>query len=137
QTLYDISIKTADYGAVANREAWICAELKYNREPGRFWYVPNGTEERFFLPREYPEKASCDLLFAGTWLDRKGVYYLAEAFEQIAKKLPATKLTIAGCIVSAEEVLKFFSPQAREQVRVIPFLKREEMPAVYAQHDIF
>ena len=46
QTMYDYSIKTADYGAVANREAWICAELKYRRAPGLIWYVPNGVEER-------------------------------------------------------------------------------------------
>ena len=44
QTMYDYSIKSADYGAVANREAWICAELKYNREPGLIWYVPNSIQ---------------------------------------------------------------------------------------------
>ena len=34
QTMYDYSIKTADYGAVANREGWICAELKYKASSG-------------------------------------------------------------------------------------------------------
>ena len=79
---------------------WICTELKYKRAPGLIWYVPNGTEERFFVSREYPEKSSFDLLFAGTWLDRKGVYYLVDAFGLLARKMPTVRLTVAGCSVS-------------------------------------
>ena len=137
QKMYDYSIKTADYGAVANREAWICAELKYKRAPGLFWYVPNGVEERFFVDRDFPEKTSCDLLFVGTWLDRKGVYYLAEAFGIAAKKIPGLRLTVAGCSVGAEKVKEMFAAELRDRVNVIPFVKREDIRAVFAAHDIF
>ncbi len=137
QTMYDYSIKTADYGAVANREAWICAELKYKRAPGLFWFVPNGVEERFFCEREFPEKASCDLLFVGTWLDRKGVYYLADAFGLVAKKIPGIRLTVAGCSVAPETVRGLFAAELRERVNVIPFVKREDIKAIYEGHDIF
>jgi glycosyltransferase involved in cell wall biosynthesis len=137
QTMYDVSIKTAQFGAVANREAWICAELKYGRAPGLFWYVPNGTEERFFLPREFPEKTASDLLYVGTWLDRKGVYYLADAFCAAAKEIPGIRLTVAGCSVGADEVKKLFAAELRERVNVVPFVKREDIAAVYAEHDIF
>jgi glycosyltransferase involved in cell wall biosynthesis len=137
QTMYDYSIKTADYGAVANREAWICSELKYKREPGRIWYVPNGVEERFFIEREFPEKKECNLLFVGTWLDRKGVYYLADAFGLVAKTNSRIRLTIAGCAAPTEQVMEIFAGEARERVSVIPFVKREDIPAVYAGHDVF
>jgi glycosyltransferase involved in cell wall biosynthesis len=137
QKMYDESIKTADYGAVANREAWICAELKYKREPGRFWYVPNGTEERFFIAREFPQKAANKLLFVGTWLDRKGVYYLAEAFALAARKNEALRLTIAGCSVTEAEVKKMFAAEVSDRVAALPFIKREEMVQVYAAHDVF
>lgn len=137
QRMYDQAVETADYGAVANREAWICAELKYKKKPGRFWYVPNGTEERFFIARQYRETTSCELLFVGTWLDRKGVYYLAEAFELVAKKLPGTRLTVAGSSAPADEVKKLFSAEVRECVNVIPFVKREEIAELYAECDIF
>ena len=112
QTMYDYSIKTADYAAVANREAWICAELRYSRAPGLIWYVPNGVEERFFIPREFPEKTACTLLFVGTWLDRKGVYYLADAFGLAAKRIQGLRLTVAGCSVPAEQVKSMFAPDA-------------------------
>lgn len=137
QTMYDISISTADYGVVANREAWICAELKYKRDPGRIWYVPNATEERFFTSREYPDKSPIDLLYVGTWLDRKGVYYLADAFGLVARKIPGTRLTVAGCSALVDTVKHYFAPELRERVRVIPFVSREDIPAVYAAHDIF
>lgn len=137
QTMYDYSIRTADYGAVANREAWICAELKYKRAPGLFWYVPNGVEERFFVSREYPEKSACNLLYVGTWLDRKGVYYLTEAFQIAAVRNARLKLTVAGCSAGAEEVKNMFAREVRDRVRVLPFVKRDEIPALYAAHDIF
>ena len=137
QTLYDYSIKTADYGAVANREGWICAELKYKRAPGLIWYVPNGTEERFFVSREYSEKIATRLLFVGTWLDRKGVHYLADAFDLVAKKMPTVRLTVAGCSASEAEVKDLFAAALRERVNVIPFVPRDDMAAVYAAHDIF
>lgn len=137
QTMYDLAIRTADYGAVANRDAQICAESKYRRKPGLFWFVPNGTEERFFTAREYPEKTQCDLLFVGTWLDRKGVYYLAEAFETLAKNFPGMRLTVAGSSVSAEEVKKMFTAEVRERVAVIPLVKREDAVELYRKHAIF
>lgn len=137
QRMYDESIKTANFGAVANREGWICAELKYGRAPGLFWYVPNGTEERFFVSREYPEAAACRLLFVGTWLDRKGVYYLAEGFAIAARKNLALRLTVAGCSASEGEVKKAFPPEVRDRVKVIPFVRREEVVELYSAHDIF
>jgi glycosyltransferase involved in cell wall biosynthesis len=137
QTMYDLSIKTADYGAVANREAWICAELKYGRDTGLFWYVPNGAEERFFVPREYTEKSRLRLLYVGTWLDRKGIYYLADAFQLLAAKLPSADLTVAGCFSPEGEVRAFFTPEVRDRISVRPFVAREDMPALYAEHDIF
>jgi glycogen synthase len=122
---------------VANREAWICCELKYKREPGRFWYVPNGVEERFFISREFAEKSAMELLFVGTWLDRKGVYYLADAFALLAKKNADVRLTVAGSSVPADEVKRVFSAELREKLTVIPFVRREEILQIYARHDIF
>lgn len=137
QTMYDFSIKTADYGVVANREGWINSELKYGREPGRIWFVPNGTEERFFLNREYADKPDVRLLYVGTWLDRKGVYYLAEAFRILTGKLSSVRLTVAGCVLGEDQVRKSFAPTAQDRLTVIPFIARREMPALYAAHDVF
>ena len=137
QTMYDFSISMADYGAVANREGWILSELKYRHSPGRVWFVPNGVSEEFFQPREFTDFPANRLLYVGTWLDRKGIYYLADAFATLAARSPEIHLTIAGCIVAEEQVKAFFPPEIHHRISVLPFLARDAMPALYAAHDIF
>jgi len=137
QSMFSCAIRTADYGVASNREAWTYSELVHDRDPGRLWYVPNGTEEAFFLKREYTEKTPLQLLYVGTWLDRKGIYYLIDAFRTLIRKKAPVELTVVGCVSSEADVKAFFSPEVRSRVRVLPFVKREDMPAVYAEHDIF
>jgi glycosyltransferase involved in cell wall biosynthesis len=137
QTMHNLAIKTADCGAASNREAWTYPEIKHDCEPGRLWYVPNGVEDRFFTQRDFSHKGTIRLLYVGTWLDRKGVYYLAEAFRFLTQRISDMELTVAGCLCPEDEVKRFFAPEIRCKVRVIPLVRREDMPTVYADHDIF
>jgi glycosyltransferase involved in cell wall biosynthesis len=137
QTMYDVAIKTADFGVASNREAWTYPELKHDCEPARLWYVPNGVEERFFTQSERSNKGTIRLLYVGTWLDRKGVYYLAEAFRFLTQRRSDIELTVAGCLCPEDEVKRFFAPEIRCKVHVIRFVKREDMLRVYVGHDIF
>jgi len=137
QALHTFAIKTADYGVASNREAWTYPELRHNCEPGRLWYVPNGADERFFTTREYDRREMIRLLYVGTWLDRKGVYYLADAFQSLVQRRPNIELTVAGCLCEEQEVKRLFAPDIHSKVRVVPIVKRESMPEIYANHDIF
>jgi glycosyltransferase involved in cell wall biosynthesis len=137
QSMYRWSIRTADYGAIANREGTVYAESCCHHAPGTFCFVPNGVEERFFTHRKYAEKSPAALLYVGSWLDRKGIYYLADAFRLLASRIPDIRLTMAGCLTSGEIVKGFFAPEVRAQVCILPFVERERMPAIYAEHDIF
>ena len=135
--LYRFSILSADHVAVINWETWTMLQLKYNREIGRVWYVPNGVERQFFIDHDYRDGRALRLLFVGGWLDHKGVYYLRDGFEILAQRNPSLRLTIAGCSVDAETVRQFFPVSIRERLDILPFVPREEMPALYARHDIF
>jgi glycosyltransferase involved in cell wall biosynthesis len=135
--LYRMTILSADHVMVINRETWTMLQLKYNREIGRVWYVPNGVEPQFFFEHEYGDGRALKLLFVGGWLDHKGVYYLRDGFEALAQRIPDLRLTVAGCTVDAETVKQWFSPSVRGRLDVLPFVSREEMPALYAQHDVF
>jgi glycosyltransferase involved in cell wall biosynthesis len=132
-----LAIRTADYGVASNREAWTYPELVHDRDPGRIWYVPNGVGEEFFAERRYQDSTPMRLLFVGTWLDRKGIYYLVDALNILIQKGQAVKLTIVGCLSSEQQVKAFFSPEVQCHVRVLPYVAHEKMPAVYAEHDIF
>jgi glycosyltransferase involved in cell wall biosynthesis len=137
QTMYDLSVRTASYGAVVNREGWICAELKQGRQPGRVRFVPNGVDESFFVHRAYSQDLRPRLLYVGTWVDRKGLYYLAEAFGIVAREYPAASLTVAGCGGAELLVKNSFAQEVQDRICVRPHVKCEDMPAVYAEHDIF
>ena len=136
QTMYRGSIKTADYGVVANEEGRRYAERMCGHK-GRFRLLPNGVEESFFRQREYWERKPIRLLYVGTWLDRKGAFYLAEAFEIAAARVPDLRLTVAGCMLAEEQVRGSFAPATRGRVDVKAFVTRGDMPALYAAHDIF
>ena len=135
--LYRWSIQTATQSIVINWETWTMLQLKYDREIGTVWYVPNGVESHYFIQRDVSEGDGPRLLFAGTWLDHKGVFYLRDGFEEIAKRVPHARLTIAGCSASEEAVKQFFPPSVRDRLDVLPFISRKDMPALYARHDIF
>ena len=137
RALYDCAMRTADYGVASNREAWTYPEIRFDVDPGRFWYVPNGTEECFFIDREYKNAAPLRLLFVGTWLDRKGVYYLVEAFRQVLQRHPHVELTVAGCLCAKETVINSFPSDIRGKIKVLPHIQRDDMLALYADHDIF
>ena len=121
QTMYNLSISTADFGAVANREGWLLSELKYGHPSGRIWYVPNGTNPDFFRPRVFSDSPARRLLFVGTWLDRKGIYYLADSFAELALRLPDITLTIVGCSFSEEVVELLTRAASRSYFRVSCF----------------
>src|SRR5262249_6548054 len=76
--LYRAAIVTAEQAVVINWETWSVLQLKYNREIGKVWYVPNAVECHYFSEREYPDGNALRLLFVGSWLDHKGVYYLRD-----------------------------------------------------------
>src|SRR4029077_20801560 len=112
-------------------------QLKYNRDAGQVWYIPNGVESRFFRQRQHRGGPDLRLLFAGTWLDHKGIYYLRDAFEALASEFPELRLTIACCGAESDTVRSLFTPARRERIDVMPCVPAEEMPALYARHDIF
>jgi|SRR5271168_2107464 len=134
---YRWSMMTADQSIVINRETWSMLQLKYNLDAERVWYIPNGVEPRYFVPREYREGPALRLLFVGTWLDHKGVYYLRDGFEKLVQRLPELRLTIAGSRLDEESIRDWFSPAARDRVDILPFVPTTEMPALYQKHDIF
>jgi glycosyltransferase involved in cell wall biosynthesis len=93
--------------------------------------------ENFFQHREFANSSADRLLYVGTWLDRKGIYYLAEAYTDLASRSPGLQLTVAGCTIPEEQVKACFPAEIHNRISVLPFLARDAMPRLYASHDIF
>jgi glycosyltransferase involved in cell wall biosynthesis len=135
---YRWSFKTADQCIVTNRESLLFLQLRHNLPADRVWFVPNGVGSEFFCERTVSTTTTAPkLLFVGTWIDHKGIYYLAEAFEKVVDSVPSVRLTIAGCIEPEQKVRGYFARGLQDSIDVQPFVSRAEMPKLYAQHDIF
>jgi glycosyltransferase involved in cell wall biosynthesis len=132
-----LSIKTADHALCVGREVWTILQLKYNLDPGQVTYSPTGVDERFFIEREYTQAPLARLLFAGTWLDQRGIFYIRDALRSLARRLPGLRLTIAGCGSDVESIRDFFDPELRPLVEIISMVPSDRMPALFAQNEIF
>jgi glycosyltransferase involved in cell wall biosynthesis len=131
------SIKTADHALCVGREVWTILQLKYNLDADQVTYSPTGVEERFFIRRECSQAPGTRLLYAGTWLDQRGIYYLRDALRNLAARLSGWRLTIAGCGSDVEPIKNFFDPELRPLVDVVSMVPSGEIPSLFAQNDIF
>jgi glycosyltransferase involved in cell wall biosynthesis len=129
------AILTADGAHAYSRDVWTLLQLKYNLDAERTAYIPNGVEERFFLPREYRAGSAIRMLYAGSWLDQRGIFYIREAMEKVVAQAPGVKLTIAGGGVPAEVIEKFFGERLRGNIEVREVVPAEKMQELYAEHD--
>ena len=130
------SIRTADGAHTFSRDVWTILQLKYNLDSDRVAYIPNGVEERFFLSREYERKQPLRLLYVGTWLDQRGIFYLREALPRVFRERPGMRFTFAGPGAPAEEIQRFFGSEIAARLDILPTVPWERMPQLYAEHDI-
>ncbi|HUL35282.1 MAG TPA: glycosyltransferase family 4 protein [Candidatus Eisenbacteria bacterium] len=135
--LYRGAIRTADGAHAYSRDVWNLLQLKYNLDADRSRYIPSGVEPRFFLPRRYEIRGPLKLLYAGTWLDQRGIFYLRDALATLAERIPGITMTFAGCHCPPEVVQDFFGPELAQTVIVHPTVPSGEMQALFASHDIF
>jgi len=131
------SIRTANVCHTLSRDAWNCLELEYNVPPERNVYIPMGVESRFNVPRSYEQSGPLKLLYAGTWLDQRGIFYLREALESLSARLPGITMNFAGCGCPPEVIQTFFGPKLASTIVVTPVVESGKMHELYATHDVF
>src|SRR5271157_230164 len=134
---FDWAIRTADVAHCFSRDVWTLLQLKYDLDPDRVAYIPNGVASRFFLQRDYHPARPLRLLYAGTWLDQRGIFYLREALPRIFNERPNLRMTFAGPCVPASEIRSFFGEACAARLDILETIPWENMPQLYADHDVF
>jgi glycosyltransferase involved in cell wall biosynthesis len=108
---------------------------RYGVAPDVVRCIPHAVGDTFYQPaRETREPRQ--LLFAGTWIVRKGVDVLAPALDRAVGELPDLEIVIAGTIVPAETVAAALTPRVRERTEIRPTLTDTEFRQVYAQSSL-
>ncbi|HET7150993.1 MAG TPA: glycosyltransferase family 4 protein, partial [Candidatus Acidoferrum sp.] len=131
------SIRTADGIHAVCRDVWAVLQLKYNVDSDRVAYIPSGVEPRFFIPRQYKAGEPPRLLYAGTWLDQRGIFYIRDALKKVRMQLSGLEMTFAGCGVPSETINEFFGPELEGCIEIRPTVPAGGMQELYAEHDIF
>ena len=113
--------------------------LKRKLRPSRIHQINNGVHPKFLaiehLPR--PSAAPMHLIFVGSWVDRKGVCELADAFTRLCLKRSDVRLVIAGSGVSTAEVASHFPAFARTSLDIYPSITRAALASLLAHADVF
>lgn len=99
--------------------------------------VQNGVAPTFFDNQRVVPLRERSILFVGSWLERKGNFILAEAFDKLHNRDPKISLTLMGTGFFESEVLACFSPSSRSSVRVMPRADDAQLRDAYYSHSIF
>lgn len=135
--IYGWAIRTADGAHAVSRDIWNILQLNYDLGHERTAYIVSGVDARFFLPRRYDATGPLKLLYAGTWLDQRGIFYLRDALEVLAAKIPGITMTFAGCNYPEEAIRAFFGPRLASNIVITPVIPSERMQELFAGHDVF
>jgi glycosyltransferase involved in cell wall biosynthesis len=135
--LYRCAIRNADGAHTYSRDVWNILQLNYNLDSDRTAYIPNGVEPRFFLPRRYDSSGPLKLLYAGTWLDQRGIFYIREALERLVPQLPGMTMSFVGCGCPPETIENFFGTKLASAIVVQPVVPSGQMHELFSSHDIF
>ena len=85
--------------------------------------------------RSYERMSS--LLFAGTWIKRKGITDLIESFKQLAGRHASLRLTVLGGGVPQETVLADFPADLRSRVDCVNTTNETDTARAFAAADIY
>ena len=77
------------------------------------------------------------LLWFGSWTDRKGANYLADALTAILQEVPDAVLTIGGTDRTEGEILSNFPARAHPSIRVLKRISVQQQIKEYASNAIF
>jgi phosphatidylinositol alpha-mannosyltransferase len=109
---------------------------------GRYRIIPSGIDYAFFaaevppIPKYMDDKRN--ILFVGRQEPRKGLPYLLEAFAQLKKELPRTRLIVVGPDGGLRAAcLRYIQQNNVEDVVFTGYVPGEDLPRYYRSADVF
>jgi len=108
----------------------------YGIDKNKISVIRTGVAKEFFQDRKHSSRIN-RLLYFGGWEWRKGIRYLIEGFELIAQSFKDVTLSLVGVGQNESDIFSSFPFHLQTRLRVLPYVQAEDVPQVYATHDIF
>lgn len=134
--LLKFSCRRSDMVFCLNQEEKSCLIRENYQRGEKIRVTANGVSGIFFAANRERKQART-LLFVGQAQPLKGIQYLREAFICLAAEYPGIELVLAGVLRGRETILEMFPEELRGRIEVIPSIRAEAMPDIYAHADIF
>ena len=133
-----LALRSADHIICLNTQDREFLASRFGVDTGRITRVTPGADTVFgetAAARSFGPPRR--LLFAGTWIPRKGTHVLAAAFERLCAARSPLELDVLGAGVPEERVRADFSEPVRDRVRVVTARTDRETADAMAAADIF
>ncbi|MDA0163864.1 glycosyltransferase [Solirubrobacter ginsenosidimutans] len=111
--------------------------IERGRDPETVTIATTGVEPGFFAAPPPAAGGPLRAAFIGTWIDRKGVPELVEAWAETSRRFPDARLSVLGASVPETAVLDAFPQPARASVSVVPRFERAALRELLADHDAY
>ena len=134
-----LTLRKADHVLCSNEQDRAFLESRLHLDHRKITRVVPGAVPEFsrVAPGRVYDRSCTKLLFPGTWIERKGIRQLIEAFSLLASKHPSLQLGILGAGFPEAGVLADFPAEIRSRIRVFPPLSHEGCAQVFSEYDIF
>lgn len=134
----ELGLRRADHIACLNTEDE-AALLSKGIPAARITRVRSGVAKAFLDAGRNPSDPNRrgQILFVGTWLDRKGIRDLVPAVTETLARAPGTRFTVAGCGVEPAVVRSAFPGQLLNRIDVIRQVESDEaLIQLYRRHQV-
>jgi glycosyltransferase involved in cell wall biosynthesis len=134
-----LTLKRADHVLCLNEEDREFLVNRFDIDLQRITRIFPGTSPEFpsAAARRSYDRTSNKLIFSGTWIERKGIRQLIEAFSVLAERYHELQLGLLGAGAPAETVLADFPASLHSRIVVFPPLSHAECAEVLLDYDLF
>ena len=110
--------------------------------PGDYDIIPNGVDTENFSPDVTPIEEFCDgkknIVFVGRLERRKGVKYLLEAYQEVKREIPDSRLIVVGPGARPRKKHeKWIKRHGLQDVVFVGYVTEEDKPRYYKTADVF
>lgn len=134
-----LTLRCADHVLCVNNEDknYLSTRLGLNPEKITRVFPAAGPEFSAAANRRVYDRPCNRVLFSGTWIERKGIRQVIEAFSVLSGRHPSMRLGILGAGVSQSNVLADFPAPLHSRITVHPPLSHPDCAEALLDYDLF
>jgi glycosyltransferase involved in cell wall biosynthesis len=135
-----LTLRRANHVLCMSEEDRTFLETRFAVDRGSITRVFPGAGSDFLnvAPRRSYDGPGKRLLFSGTWIARKGIRQIVEAFTALVARHPSIELAVLGAGIPESCVLAGFPETLRSRVSVLPpVLSHADYAEIHLGYDIF